>query len=357
MTSELSQKLYQLCDKDEGRCDAWGKAPRDMSLIADSLGFERVNIRMQNESRSVAGFIKRHFCFVKDYIRAYRKIERNGILLMQHPLYEPLPFRYLILRLLKKKNVKFISQVIDVEKLRDCENTFLKHEFEFMFRYSEVIIVHNKRMLEWFVSKGMSRDRLVDVEIFDNIGNAEIKKPVFEKSITVAGGLKLKKSGYLRFLGGVTDYPVHLYGPVEKDENIMQYFTAAKYHGVFPSDELAEKLLGGFGLVWDGEAAEGGTGSYGEYLKYNDPHKLGLYLSAGIPVIVWKESAAALFVEKYKVGLCIGNLNEIADILNNISEEEWKLYSENALIEGEKIRKGEHFRNALVSALDKLKKQ
>ncbi len=355
--SDNKKRLFQICDRDESLCDAGSKGFKDMAQIAEELGFERLEIKLESVEHSVSGFIRRHLGFVRDYIRAYKRITPGSVLLMQHPMYIPMPVRYLVFNRLKKKNVKFISHVIDVEELRGLmTNRFVKHEFEYMLKHSEVIIAHNQRMLEWFVSRGVSRERLVDVEIFDNIWSGEISKPKFEKSITVAGSLNLTKSGYLKYLGGVTDYPVHLYGLLVEKDDIRQYFTRAEYHGVFPPEELPKNLTGGFGLVWDGNAAEGGTGPFGDYLKYNDPHKLGLYLSAGLPVIVWKEAAAALFVEKYKVGLCIDNLNEIRDILDNISEEEWNVYSGNAIAISEKIRKGEHFRTAVVKAMDILDK-
>ena len=56
-----------------------------------------------------------------------------------------------------------------------------------------------------------------------------------------------------------------------------------------------------FGLVWDGTSLDGCNGRYGEYLKFNNPHKTSLYLSCGIPVIIWKEAALADFVEEHKV--------------------------------------------------------
>ncbi len=352
---EEKRKLYQLCDRDESAPHAGGKAFKDMAAVAESMGFERLKIRMDNEKLSPAGFIKRHIVFAKDYLKACRQIEAGSVLLMQHPLYAPLPLRYPLFAGLKRKGVKFISHVIDVEELRGLAvNRFIKREFLQMLKLADVIIVHNERMLEWFVLKGVERAKLVNVEIFDNMHESVDRPRVFEKSIAVAGNLSLVKSGYLKYLGTAGDCPVHLYGPLENEEETLKYFKEAVYHGVYPAEELPGVLEGGFGLVWDGDSPEGGSGPFGEYLKYNDPHKLGLYLSAGMPVMVWSGSAAADYVKKHRLGLCIDDLREIPKILDEMSAAEWTEYSVNAQREGEDIRSGAHFKRALKEAEERL---
>ena len=62
-------------------------------------------------------------------------------------------------------------------------------------------------------------------------------------------------------------------------------------------------LFGSFGLVWDGMSSETCKGSFGEYLRINNPHKTSLYLASGIPVIIWSKAALAEFIEKNKCGI------------------------------------------------------
>ena len=71
-----------------------------------------------------------------------------------------------------------------------------------------------------------------------------------------------------------------------------------KYCGQYKPEELPEKLEGGFGLVWDGDDLGACTGVFGEYMKYNNPHKTSLYLASGLPVIIWEKAAMAKYIEK-----------------------------------------------------------
>ena len=57
----------------------------------------------------------------------------------------------------------------------------------------------------------------------------------------------------------------------------------------------------------------------GEYLQYNAPHKMSLYIRCGLPIIVWEKAGLAPFVKKNNVGICISSLTELEDILPKIS--------------------------------------
>ena len=85
-------------------------------------------------------------------------------------------------------------------------------------------------------------------------------------------------------------------------------------------------------------------------MKYNSPHKTALYLSAGIPVIVWKQAAVAEYVKKYHCGILINNLDEISIKLNDITRDNYLELVRNARLVGKQMRSGKF----LLSALDKL---
>ncbi len=53
------------------------------------------------------------------------------------------------------------------------------------------------------------------------------------------------------------------------------------------------------------------------------PTKASFYLRAGLPIIVWKESAIAPLVEEKGVGFAINSLKELPGRLASISEEEY----------------------------------
>lgn len=89
------------------------------------------------------------------------------------------------------------------------------------------------------------------------------------------------------------------------------------------ADDFIKQVRGNFGLVWDGDSLEECHGDFGSYLKYNTPHKASFYLRAGLPIIIWKESAIASLVEERGVGFAINSLKELPICLKNISTEEY----------------------------------
>lgn len=116
---------------------------------------------------------------------------------------------------------------------------------------------------------------------------------------------------------------------------------------MFAPEELVGKLDGQFGLVWDGDSIETCSGAYGAYLRYNSPHKASLYLAAGLPLIVWKESALASYVKEKGVGLCIGSLSGLGSILGRLTEDEYAGMLDNVARERKKIVHGEYLASAL----------
>ena len=100
-------------------------------------------------------------------------------------------------------------------------------------------------------------------------------------------------------------------------------------------------------MVWDGPSAESCEGVFGEYLKYNNPHKCSLYLAAGLPVIIWKQAALAPFIVGNHLGFCVNSLDEIDSVLDKITDEEYKTISQNCRKIGEKIRSGYFLTKAL----------
>ena len=128
-----------------------------------------------------------------------------------------------------------------------------------------------------------------------------------------------------------------------EDEGLDNIF----YHGAFPADELPLKLNGKFGLVWDGYSADGCQGTFGQYLKLNNPHKTSLYLASGLPVIIWKEAALASFIVENNLGFAVDKLSEINEKLSQISDEQYKIMANNVKGISAKLRNGEYIKTAL----------
>lgn len=346
---------FQIVEVGENFNHAGTKATADITLCAEKLGFQKVYVRMNTVKDSKIAKIQRQIGYYKDWKNCLNEIKDDTIVLMQHPFHHKQLTRDKTLRRLKKeKHVKYISIVHDVEELRAFRyNEYYKKEFETMIELADVIVVHNNKMYNWFVENGVEEYKLINLEIFDYIQNTDKNKQInFSKSITVAGNLDTTKCQYISQLGKIEGVKINLYGP-NFDENMKQ-FSNITYYGSYPVDEIPQRLNEGFGLVWDGESISGCLGLSGQYLKYNNPHKLSLYLSSGLPVIIWKEAAEADFVEKYKVGICVESLYELDDVMKRITKDDYESMLNNVELLRNKLVNGYFSKKAIKEACEKL---
>ena len=347
-------KLYQIVNSIEDNNTAGSKAVQDISAIAYEIGFEKLVINNCNNQKTLYAKLCRQIGFAREWENIMHRIENNSILVLQHPFYIRQLNRNRALRKLKKKHVKFIGVVHDVESLRKVyDSRYYKKEFIFMINYADVLIVHNERMAEYFRKLGVPNEKIVLLKIFDYISiDNKVKRNVFEKKITIAGNLDAKKSKYIGKLGRLKNINIDLFGP-NFDEKMSSYKNI-NYKGSFPANEIPQMLTSGFGLVWDGDSIKTCKGNTGEYLKYNNPHKLSLYLSSGLPVIIWKEAAEAEFVLKNGVGIAVQSLYDIEKIFSDMSYNDYCIMQNNVQNVAKKLEQGWYTKNALNNAIEKL---
>lgn len=347
-------RLFQIVEVTEQFNHAGTKAVADIATVAERLGFKRINVSMDTSRPGALGKIHRQWGYYRDWNAAYGEIPKGSVVLLQHPFHHKQLTREGTLRRLKQeKEVKFISVVHDVEELRAFRfDAYYAGEFDTMIGLADSLIVHNDKMAGWFAQRGMPENKLVNLRIFDyiqDIGGKNARPASFSKSITVAGNLDTVKCGYIRDLKELPDIKVNLYGP-NFDEG-MRPCGNIIYNGSFPADEIPSKLNEGFGLVWDGDSIDTCTGPLGRYLRYNNPHKLSLYLSSGIPVVIWKEAAAADFVRRNGVGICVDSVRDLESELPRLGDEEYRGYVDAVRRVGELLRKGYYAENAIKKAL------
>ena len=242
----------------------------------------------------------------------------------------------------------------DLETMRYALVDDIPARMKLMYQMQEIpalkqfdfIIVHNEKMKSFLKTKGIDESKMISLGIFDYlIPNFDESKTTLvenrKNSVIIAGNLSREKSEYIYHLP--TDVKFDLYGMHYEDEGLDNIF----YHGAFPADELPLKLNGKFGLVWDGYSADGCQGTFGQYLKLNNPHKTSLYLASGIPVIIWKEAALASFIIENNLGFAVDKLSEINEKLSQISDEEYKIMANNVKEISTKLRNGEYIKTAL----------
>ena len=340
---------FQLWNFGREAWNAGSKAPADVLSIAFSLDYKIIDIHPwfgEKQEEVSAYSVRRNEA---DWFSCFNTVSRNSCLFIQYPFGQLHQKEKHILRKLKKeKMVKIISLIHDVPGFHGEDGTNEMYaELDFILEIADVIIVHNDFMKDFFIQKGVSSYRIVVLKIFDYLTDSVQKDRKFEKTAIIAGNLSPIKSRYIIHLDEINGVNFHLFGggyPLEiQHENVV-------YHGEFQGDEILAQLCDGFGLVWDGDDLDSCTGSYGNYLRYNSPHKLSLYLAAGLPVIIWEDAAEAEFVENNKVGFTIASLRELPQLLNSITEDEFHELKINVMSVAEALRSGRYTTKALEEA-------
>lgn len=342
---------YQLVEEYGQYKHAGSKAKNDCIKILNGIGFKKIGLmRKEENNTSVIAKLKRQMDLFLQWRKIYHQLKPNDTLLIQHPfLYTDIGRNY-FLKKFKNKNIKLILLVHDIEIIRNLfQENHYNTEFHQMVPVTDYFIVHNESMKRWLVEYGIDAKKLIVLEIFDYLNEKDLSEKVtYDKSVIIAGNLSQEKSPYIYDLSKISDVQFNLMGVNYKENKETPNI---HYLGAFESDEVPYQLKSGFGLVWDGNSIETCDGPTGNYLRYNNPHKLSLYLSSGLPVIVWKESALATFVTSQKIGLVISSLYELSDVLDTITEKQYQELVENIQEVREKLKKGFYLKKAINEIL------
>ena len=329
---------------------ARAKARDDAETIVKELGYMPIVIDVPD--RSSFGKLRKiwwQFKIVPVWVKNLKQVTKGDELFLQFPFREHSVFLPLVLRKSRKKGVKIVMLVHDLElfrALKDSRRSIFDKVKSFFdaksLKYASKVILHNEKMIKAAKEKGLSELRLIDLQIFDYLTDAPVSdKRGLNEPLIVAGNLMRNKSGYLYELP--SDLKINLYGPGyegEKTDNIG-------IMGAFPPEELPGKLQGSFGIVWDGPTAKTCDGIFGRYLTINNPHKTSLYLASGLPVIIWKEAALADFIVSNGLGIAVDSLSEIPHRLRSLSEDDYNRMVANTKVISGKLRTGFFLKKAL----------
>ncbi|WP_316377571.1 hypothetical protein [Enterobacter hormaechei] len=310
------------------------KARFDAKVIAENIGGKIVKIPLS------IGSLSSRLRSAMALILFLLKVNNKENLVFNYPLAKP--YNIILNYILTIRKLKVLFIIHDLNSLRRNVD-----EDDVLFKASKVIS-HNASMNNHLVNIGFSRDKIITLDVFDYLlvkGKPLTNNNYKDIGLLIAGNLSQQKAGYLYRWD--TNFPVDLFGINYKGTN--EHFM---YHGVFEANNpevilnLNKKF---YGLVWDGDSPMTCEGIYGEYLKYNNPHKASLYLSLGLPIIVWKESALSAFVVKEKCGVIIEKLSDLEEFFANTNDHEQ--YFEAARRVGQQIAHGHYLEKALIDAI------
>ncbi|WP_183327980.1 glycosyltransferase family protein [Catenisphaera adipataccumulans] len=299
---------------------------------------------------------KKYISRILFYQRAMHRLKKEdprSIYIMQYPEYILPP---LIKRLYQFASAhRTIVYIHDLNSLRigGDNREAIKEEISRLNTFS-VIIAHNRFMHQWLTENGCTRP-IVDLNLFDYLAEEPKEKPL-RYDIGFAGNLEYEKSKFLyKAMNRNPEVTFEVFGKgwdkkhVEHDNH--------HYQGTKDPDEIVDCFHSRFGLIWDGDTTDTCAGRYGAYERYNNPHKLSLYMAAGMPAIVWQEAAIADFVKKNGVGIVLHDLNDLHSELAKITPDQYAQMRKNAQAVGDRARAGVFSKTAVRTAVKYLRKE
>lgn len=284
--------------------NASGKAKNDVSAILRKHGFQNM-----------------YYPYKNAYIRLVQQffsilcIKNDSFFVVQYPAN--LSFFY---RLISRKKCYKVAVIHDLESLRG----FMDVQTEISILNSfDVVISHNNRMTSYLEEKGLNT-KVINLQIFDYLlpNGLSVSDKYNMKEIAFAGNLQ--KSEFLCELKSLNDLTFNIYGIPKNIGDSLNNESNINYKGAFPAEKLIEEIQGGWGLVWDGNSIDTCNGINGEYMKYNCPHKVSMYIISERPIIIWKEAAMSKFVKDNNLGIVIKSLSDLPSIINKISVNEYE---------------------------------
>ena len=273
---------------------------------------------------------------------------RHDVIVLQYPVKKYFSF---LCRAAHWRGAKVVTIVHDLTALHRHRVTIEK-EISRLMR-SDHVIASNEAMMHWLKENGLSRP-ITPLGLFDYRSDARPAHRSTTLSLVYAGALTPRKNAYLpQLASSPMGIKLHVYGNCDALPGLQQA-PHAVCHPFAPADEFIRQGEGDFGLVWDGDSLETCQGDFGQYLRYNSPHKVSFYLRAGKPVVIWQQAAVAPIIEREGIGLLISSLDQLQQTLEQLTPQQMAAMNENVSRISDKLSKGGFLQEALQKVLPTL---
>jgi hypothetical protein len=217
------------------------------------------------------------------------------------------------------------------------------------------VVSHNYSMTSWLRKSGYNK-KVTDLNAFDYCLKKDnpytagaIERPY---KLLYAGNLAFAKAQYIydSRIAAFKNFKLHVYGQYLEEERFRG--SGVVYKGTFNPDTPVFDTKYQFGLIWEGTSIDTCEGEYGYYIRFNNSHKFSLYMALGLPVVVWKEAAIARFVLEHKIGFVIESLEDLNNMLENVSPEQYQQYADNVLKISPQVREGDFLKAAVTKLVN-----
>lgn len=314
-----------------------GKARVDVEDILDGRGAVNLGLRRTYHRNKILDFALN----LGGIICLSLRVRPGDTLVLQYPIKK---YYTLICRIAHLRGARVVTLVHDLGSFRR-KRISVSQEIK-RLSHSDVLIVANANTMAWLKEQGLKRP-MVEQIAWDFLSPEKPSSATFgPTSLSFIGALSPERNGFLYALP--PGLCLHLYGNGGDGAKVN---ASVNIHGFATPDQLIAVAAGRYGLIWYGESSREHIGYIGEYIRYCNPHKLALYMRAGKPVIIWRESGAAQFIESEGVGITVDNLDNLDTLLNNISESDYEAMRHNISRVAQRMASGAYFNDALDRAL------
>ena len=326
---------------------AGNQAKSDMEALMQRMGYRNIGLRQSVSRNKVIHFLRNFIGITK----AKAALRRGDVLFLQYPLKK---YFTSVCRAARRRGARTVVLVHD---LGSCRRKAISEAEEVRrLNCADYVIATNAVMAARLRRMGVTA-MIGSLDMWDNLAHASrTAKPSLSGPTVVAyaGTLSPRKSAFLAQWGRVVkNYRVEVYGrgfdasAVEAPEKFTD-------NGFVAAQDLIGGMRGDYGLVWDGDSLDTCSGNFGEYLALNTPHKISLYVRAGLPVVIWSGAAMAGFVRERGVGVAIDCLADLNTALPARDSDEYRSMLANVHALAAQVSSGYFFRTACDRALDVL---
>ena len=278
-------------------------------------------------------------------------VRKNDVILLQYPVKKYFAFICNIAHLRKARTIALIH---DLGSFRRKKLTVRKEIARLM--HADYVIASNGVMRQWLIAQGYTHP-VGALGLFDyrsTANNTHTLPSPHPIRIVYAGGLAMRKNAFLlKMAQHPRPYELHVFGNSDGLPGLCDC-EQVKLHPFMAADDFIREIDAHYGLVWDGDSTDSCTGDFGEYLRYNSPHKASFYLRAGLPIIIWEEAAIAQVVIQEGAGFSIKSLNDLDDKLNSITPEQYEEMRSNAQRVAQRLNSGCYLLDAVNAAVTEL---
>lgn len=324
-----------------------GVAQTDVARTLRDVGAKTVHFRYWYVPLpKLRGLFLRLFEMAQMLYWLYRVKARDEVF-FQYPYWKGYYLPFLVHQLTHRKaRVTFL--VHDLNFIRCPEQRPIQAQQLRLLNSAHRLLVHTPQMKELLQQLGLTvhMDTLTLFDYYADDAYRTVQEQIAERHIIAFAG-NLTKSAFLRRLDASTIPHGMLFRFYGVCADMHFHNSQISYRGKFLPQHTAT-LQAGWGLVWDGDSLDTCSGAFGQYLRINCPHKLCLYLAAGIPVVVWRQSAHARFVETHGVGITANSIAHAYTAIAQITDEQYRVMVKKARAIGDQLRRGAYLK-ALIT--------